>query len=49
MEFQRHSHGAIDRVEEIWQASNWKIVNILNDLLKKGILFEPKPAIYKIL
>lgn len=39
----------VDKIEEIWQVSYEKAKIILDDMLKKGILFEPKPAQFKVL
>lgn len=39
-----HYHAVIDKIEELWQVPNTKAVEILNDLIRKGILFEPRPA-----
>lgn len=39
----------VDKIENIWKVTHEKAVDILNDLLIRGILFEPKPAVFKVL
>ena len=39
----------VEKIEEIWKVTHKKAVDILNDMMKKGILFEPKPAVFKVL
>ena len=42
-------NATVNKIEDIWKVTHEKAIDILNDLMKKGILFEPKPAVFKVI
>ena len=40
---------AVDKIADVWKVTHDKAVDILNDLMKKGFLFEPKSKVFRVL